>query len=56
MKERIHMINEVAQENFEKATGMLDMFNDIYGVEFFLLNKRVCYKTGYHFHDAWANM
>lgn len=31
MKERIQKINEVAQENFEKAQGMLEMLNEICG-------------------------
>lgn len=41
MKERINKINEVAQENMEKAECMLDMFNDIYGTQFGFLNRRV---------------
>lgn len=65
MKERISKINEVAQENFEKAQGMLEMFNDIYGTKFGWLNKRVvrfdnpdastCFKYA-HCHDAWAEL
>lgn len=41
MKERIKHINEVAQENFDKAQGMLEMLNDICGTKFGWLNKRV---------------
>jgi hypothetical protein len=41
MKERINKINAVAQENLEKAQGMLDMFNDVYGTQFGLLKRRV---------------
>lgn len=41
MKERINKINETAVENFEKAKGMLEMFNDIYGTQYGFLAKRV---------------
>ena len=41
MKERINKINETAVENFEKAKGMLEMFNDIYGTQYGFLGKRV---------------
>ena len=41
MKERIKKINEVAQENFDKAHGMLDMLNEICGTKFGFFNKRV---------------
>lgn len=41
MKERIYNINEVAQENWEKAKGMLDMLNDICGTKYGWLKKRV---------------
>lgn len=41
MKERIHKINEMAQENFDKAQGMLDMLNEICGTKFGWLKKRV---------------
>lgn len=41
MKERIQKINEVAQENFEKAQGMLEMLNEICGTKFGWLAKRV---------------
>ncbi len=65
MKERVKKINDMALENWEKAQGMLEMFNDIYGVKFGWLNKRVVmfdkpdastcekYKAA---HDAWANL
>ena len=29
MREKIAKINEMAQENFDRAQGMLDMFNEI---------------------------
>lgn len=41
MKERIKKINEVAQENFDKAQGMLEMLNEICGTKFGWLAKRV---------------
>lgn len=41
MKDRIRWINETAQTNWEKAKGMLDIFNDIYGTQYEWLNKRV---------------
>lgn len=65
MKERIGRINAVAQENFEKAKGMLDMLNEIYGTKYGWLNKRVvffdepyastCIKYR-RVHDAYANL
>lgn len=65
MKERIAKINATAKENFDKAQGMLDMFNDIYGTKFGFLNKRVvifenpdestCIKYA-HVHDAYCNV
>lgn len=39
MKELIYKINH--EENFDKAQGMLEMFNAIYGTKFGFLNKRV---------------
>lgn len=63
MKERIKHINEVAQENFDKAQGMLEMLNDIYGTEFGWLNKRVVFfenpnastaEKYAHAHDAYV--
>lgn len=41
MKERIRKINTVAQENFDKAQGMLEMLNEVCGTNFGWLNKRV---------------
>lgn len=41
MKERIRKINAIAQVNFEKAQGMLDILNDIYSLNFGWFNKRV---------------
>lgn len=41
MKERIKRINEVAQENFDKAQGMLEMLNEMCGTQFGWLAKRV---------------
>lgn len=43
MTERIHWINEVAQNELERAYGMLDMFNDMYGTDLKFLNRRVVY-------------
>ena len=43
MKERIHNINEMAQENFDRAQGMLDMLNEICGTKFGWLKKRVVF-------------
>lgn len=34
MIERIKKINETAAESLEKAKGMLEMFNDIYGTQY----------------------
>ena len=39
MKELIYKINH--EENWEKAQGMLEMLNSIYGTQFGFLNKRV---------------
>lgn len=66
MKERIKHINEVAQENFDKAQGMLEMMNEICGTKFGWLNKRVVFfenpdasvaEKYAHAHDAymWLN-
>lgn len=41
MREKIAKINEMAQENFDRAQGMLDMFNEIYGLKYGWLKKRV---------------
>lgn len=45
MKNIIKRINETAQVNFEKAKGMLDMFNEFYDTNYSWLNKRVVVKT-----------
>ena len=63
MKELIYKINH--EENWEKAQGMLEMLNSIYGTQFGFLNKRVVrfenpngsLEERYaHCHDAWAEM
>lgn len=41
MNERIRKINETANENWEKAQGMLEMLNDICGTKFGWCAKRV---------------
>lgn len=43
MKEQINRINKMALTNWERAKGMLDMFNDIYDTKFDWLNKRVVF-------------
>ena len=65
MRDRIAEINDVALENFDKAQGMLDMLNDIYGTKYGWLRKRVVrfdnpdasvcerYKN---VHDAWVEL
>ena len=63
MKELIYKINH--EENWEKAQGMLDMLNLIYGTQFGFLNKRLVRfenpngsvaERYAHCHDAWAEM
>lgn len=63
MKELIYKINH--EENWEKAQGMLEMLNLIYGTQFGFLNKRVVRfenpngssaERYAHCHDAWAEM
>lgn len=65
MKERISRINDMAQENWEKAQGMLEMLNEICGTQFGWLNKRVVIfenpngtvaEKYAHCHDAWVNL
>ena len=41
MVEQIRKINEVAQENFDRAKGMLDMLNELTGLKLGWLAKRV---------------
>lgn len=63
LKERIKKINDTAIENFEKATGMLEMLNEICGTRYGWLNKRVVFfenpdgsvaERYAKAHDAWA--
>ena len=63
MKELIYKI--IHEENWEKAQGMLEMLNLIYGTQFGFLNKRVVRfenpngsvaERYAHCHDAWAEM
>ena len=65
MKERIRRINEMAQENFEKAQGMLEMLNEMCGTQYGWLNKRVVIfekpngtiaERYAHADDAWENL
>lgn len=63
-KEMISELNNMAQENFEKAKAMLDGINMVLGTKYGWLNKRVvffdepdasaCIKYR-NVHDAWAN-
>ena len=65
MKERIENINKVAQSDFNKAQGMLEMLNELCGTRYGWLAKRVvrfddpdastCFKYA-HAHDAWAEL
>lgn len=42
MDERIHLIQMINRaDNFERAEGMLEMFNAIYGTQYGFLAKRV---------------
>lgn len=63
MKELIYKINH--EENWEKAQGMLEMLNSIYGTQFGFLNKRVVRfenpngssaERYAHCHDLWAEL
>lgn len=63
MKELIYKINH--EENFEKAQGMLEMLNTIYGTQFGFLAKRVVRfdnpngSTAERYanaHDAWCEL
>lgn len=42
-KEMISKLNEIAQENFEKAQAMLDGINLVLGTKYGWLNKRVVF-------------
>ena len=64
-KELFEEINNVAQENLERAQGMIDILNmmnpthdGLNQTRFILINKRVCYETIENgikkFHDAWV--
>lgn len=61
-KKIISKINEIAQEDFDRAEAMLNGINMVLGTEYGWLNKRVvvfedastCFKYR-NAHDAWAN-
>lgn len=58
LRDIIDNINEIAQENFDRAAGMLEMFNEIYNTKLEWYNKRVVYyesPMGIR-RDAWANL
>ena len=63
MKDLIYKINH--EKNWDKAKGMLEMLNTIYGTNFGFLNKRVVRfenpngstaEKYAHCHDAWAEL
>lgn len=63
MKELIYKINH--EENFDKAQGMLEMLNMVYGTKYgFLGGRVVCFDNPEastaekyaHCHDAWAEL
>lgn len=63
MKNLIYKINH--EENWEKAQGMLEMLNEIYGTKFGFLRKRVVRfdnpdastaERYAHCHDAWVEL
>lgn len=63
MKELISKINH--EENWDKAQGMLEMLNSVYGTQYGFLNKRVVRfdnpdgstaEKYAHCHDAWAEL
>lgn len=54
MKELVHKINH--EDNFEKAKGMLEMLNTIYGTNYIFLRRRVTERVENSFHDVWANL
>ena len=57
LKDIIDNINEVALDNFDRAAGMLDMFNDIYNTKLEWFNNRVVYYEPMGtMRDAWANL
>lgn len=57
-KELFEEINNVAQENLERAQGMIDILNMMSTTRFILIKKRVCYETIENgikkFHDAYV--
>lgn len=56
MKEIFKKINRTAQENIEKAFGMIEAINLMNGTQYEMLNRRVVYKDDCgHYHDAWTN-
>lgn len=63
MKELIYKINH--EENWDKAQGMLEMLNAVYGTKYGFLRKRVVRfdnpeastaEKYAHCHDAWAEL
>lgn len=58
----IRKINHTAQENFDKAQGMLEMLNEVFGTRYGWLAKRVIRfenpDKGYSSpaHDLWAEL
>ena len=54
-KEMVSKLNELAQQDFEKAKAMLDGINMVLGTQFEWLNKRVVFFDEYRkAHDAWC--
>ena len=54
-KEIVSKLNELAQEDFEKAKAMLDGINMVLGTKLGWLNKRVVFFDEYrNAHDAWV--
>lgn len=56
MRDLIYQINH--EENFEQAKGMLKLYNDMFGTNYFFINKRVCYECIENntktFHDVYT--
>ena len=61
LKDFIQKVNETAQENIQKAVGMVEAYNMINGTKFWILARRVtftCIEHGHKdAHDAyvWAD-
>ncbi len=61
-REMISKLNEIAEENFEKAQAMLEGINQVFGTEYGWLKKRVVFFDDTSSvaakyasaHDAWA--